>query len=133
MKRIYVLLVALLTAAMASAQTELTTTKAKPLQKTTSKKRVSVHDPSVVFNPKNNRYYIFGSHKAGAQTADMMNWTQSNPKWKAGTNNNAANTDSVTVLFIIYLTKNQLITNKNSPDVGEGKYTLFFQIINAVR
>ena len=49
------------------------------------------------------------------------------------TNNNAANTDSVTVLFIIYLTKNQLITNKNSPDVGEGKYTLFFQIINAVR
>ena len=91
MKRIYVLLVALLTAAMASAQTELTTTKAKPLQKTTSKKRVSVHDPSVVFNPKNNRYYIFGSHKAGAQTADMMNWTQSNPKWKAGTNNNAAN------------------------------------------
>ena len=48
------------------------------------------------------------------------------------TNNNAANADSVTVLFIIYLIKNQLKTNKNSPFVGEGKYTLFFEIINAV-
>ena len=47
------------------------------------------------------------------------------------TNNNVAITDSVTVLFIIYLIKNQLITNKNSPVVGEGKYTLFFEIINA--
>lgn len=49
------------------------------------------------------------------------------------TNNNAAITDNVTVLFIFYLIKNQLITNKNSPALGEGKYTLFFEIINIIR
>lgn len=91
MKRFHVLIVAMLTFVTASAQTELTTTESKTLYRATSKKRVSVHDPSVVFNPASNRYYIFGSHKAGAYTTDMMNWTQANPKWKVGSNNNALN------------------------------------------
>lgn len=91
MKRFHVLIVAMLTFVTASAQTELTTTEGKTLYKTTSKRRVSIHDPSVVFNPTSNRYYIFGSHKAGAYTTDMMNWTQANPKWKVGSNNNALN------------------------------------------
>ncbi len=75
----------------AGAQTELTTLEAKTLYKNTSKKRVSIHDPSVVYNQQNQRYYIFGSHKAGAYTTDLQNWTQANPTWKVGTNNNAAN------------------------------------------
>jgi len=91
MKRFHVLIVVMLTFVTASAQTELTTTEGKTLYKTTSKRRVSIHDPSVVFNPTSNRYYIFGSHKAGAYTTDMMNWTQANPKWKVGSNNNALN------------------------------------------
>ena len=91
MKRFHVLIVAMLTFVTASAQTELTTTEGKTLYKTTSKRRVSIHDPSVVFNPTSNRYYIFGSHKAGAYTTDMMNCTQANPKWKVGSNNNALN------------------------------------------
>jgi len=49
------------------------------------------------------------------------------------TSNNAAIIDNVIVLFIIYLVKNQLVTNKNAPLVGEGKYTPFFEIINAFR
>ena len=91
MKRFYVLIVAMLTFVTASAQTGMTTTESKTLYRATSKKRVSIHDPSVVFNPTSNRYYIFGSHKAGAYTTDMMNWTQANPKWKVGSNNNALN------------------------------------------
>lgn len=34
--------------------------------------RVSVHDPSVVYD--NGTYYIFGSHMAWAKSADLTNW-----------------------------------------------------------
>lgn len=34
--------------------------------------RVTVHDPSVVFD--NGTYYIFGSHMAWAKSTDLMNW-----------------------------------------------------------
>jgi beta-xylosidase/uncharacterized protein YjdB len=39
----------------------------------TSRKRVSVHDPSVV--KEGNTYYIFGSHLAWAKSTDLENWT----------------------------------------------------------
>ena len=81
----------LLAAGFASAQTEVTTSEAKSLIKNTSKKRTSIHDPSVVYEPSTQRYYIFGSHKAGAYTTDMQNWTQANPTWKAGSSTNATN------------------------------------------
>ena len=38
-------------------------------------KRVSVHDPSIVWDPNSKTYYIFGSHRAAAKTTDLMNWT----------------------------------------------------------
>ena len=91
MKRFYTLIVAMLTFASASAQTELTTTEAKTLYKSTSKKRVSVHDPSIVWEPNKQRYYIFGSHRAQAWSADLQNWTAFNSPWKVGSNNNAGN------------------------------------------
>ena len=37
-----------------------------------SVKRVTVHDPSVVYD--NGTYYVFGSHMAWAKTTDLMNW-----------------------------------------------------------
>lgn len=73
------------------AQTEVTTNEAKSLIKTTSKKRVSVHDPSVVYEPATGRYYVFGSHRGCAYTTDMQNWTGATQTWKAGTSSNAAN------------------------------------------
>ena len=38
--------------------------------------RVSVHDPSVVWDPVSNYYYIFGSHRAVAKSADLMKWVE---------------------------------------------------------
>ena len=40
-----------------------------------SLKRVSVHDPSIVWDPTSQTYYIFGSHRASAKTKDLMSWT----------------------------------------------------------
>ncbi|MBR3009429.1 MAG: family 43 glycosylhydrolase [Prevotella sp.] len=53
--------------------------------------RVSVHDPSIVYEEATKRYYIFGTHKAGAYTTNLQSWTQANPKWKVGSNNDAPN------------------------------------------
>ena len=47
--------------------------------------RVSVHDPSVVWDPASETYYIFGSHRAVAKTTDMMSWTYVNKGKETGT------------------------------------------------
>lgn len=43
--------------------------------------RVSVHDPSVVWEPTSKYYYIFGSHHAAAKSRDLMSWTSANWTW----------------------------------------------------
>ena len=91
MKQFFILLFGLLTGVSAYAQTEVTTTEAKSLYKDVSKKRTSVHDPSVVYEPNSQRYYIFGSHRAQAYTTDLQNWTWFTSPWKVGSNNNASN------------------------------------------
>jgi len=42
------------------------------------KNRVSVHDPSIEYDPKTDTWYIFGTHKAFAQTKDLLTWTYAN-------------------------------------------------------
>lgn len=44
-------------------------------------KRVSVHDPSVVWEPTSKTYYIFGSHRAAAKATDLMSWTAFAPTY----------------------------------------------------
>ena len=53
--------------------------------------RVSVHDPSIVWEPVSQTYYIFGSHRAAAKTTDMMNWYAFTAPWATATSNNATN------------------------------------------
>lgn len=53
--------------------------------------RVSVHDPSIVWEPVSQTYYIFGSHRASAKTTDMMNWTAFTAPWATATNTDATN------------------------------------------
>lgn len=52
-------------------------------------KRVSVHDPSVVWDPASQTYYIFGSHRAAAKSTDLMSWTQLNAPFAPVTGNAA--------------------------------------------
>ena len=54
--------------------------------------RVNVHDPSIVWDPTTQSYYIFGSHRASARSTDLMSWTAFTAAWKTPTNNNASNT-----------------------------------------
>ena len=58
--------------------------------------RVSVHDPSVVWDPESRTYYIFGSHRDHAKTTDMMNWTKVTVPWTNGISNNCSNAAAFT-------------------------------------
>lgn len=70
----------------ASAQTEMTTSEVSSLYKdNVTKKRVSVHDPSVVYEPTSSRYYIFGTMRGTAYTTDFQNWTSVDLKWMSTT------------------------------------------------
>ena len=59
-------------------------------------KRVSVHDPSVVFDQASSTYYIFGSHRAAAKSTNMMSWEAFTAPWATATSANAANADAFT-------------------------------------
>ena len=54
-------------------------------------KRVSVHDPSIVWEPTSKTYYIFGSHRGAAMSKDLMSWTSFTAPWQTASSNNAAN------------------------------------------
>ena len=53
--------------------------------------RVSVHDPSVVYDPSSWSYYIFGSHRAAAKSFNLMTWSTVDIPWAADGSNNAGN------------------------------------------
>ena len=59
-------------------------------------KRVSVHDPSIVWEPASQTYYIFGSHRAAAKTTDLMSWTSFQAPWATASSTNAANSAAFT-------------------------------------
>ena len=59
-------------------------------------KRVSVHDPSIVWEPTSQTYYIFGSHRASAKSKDLMSWTSFTAPWQTATSNNASNASAFT-------------------------------------
>ena len=58
-------------------------------QGTVSFKRVSVHDPSIVYN--NGNWYIFGSHRASASSRNLMSWNTFNAAWATASSSNARN------------------------------------------
>ena len=56
--------------------------------------RVSVHDPSVVYEPSSKYYYIFGTHRGLARTMNMMSW--SSASYTLGLVNDAGKVTSTT-------------------------------------
>lgn len=68
---------------LAQEMVEMSTTQAKTYYRDFSRKWVSCHDPSVVWEPVGQKYYIFGSHLAQASTSDLQNWTAFRAPWAA--------------------------------------------------
>ena len=74
-KQIYLLLLALIPMAAAAYKLQ----------------RVTVHDPSIVWEPASQTYYIFGSHRDAAYSTDLMSWTKVKAPWKTAASSNASN------------------------------------------
>lgn len=68
-------------------------------------KRVSVHDPSIVWEPASQTYYVFGSHRACAKSKDLMSWTSLTAPWQTATSNNASNASAFTTPQVTKVTK----------------------------
>ena len=60
-----------------------------------TQQRVSVHDPSIVWDNAGT-YYVFGSHQAWAKSTDLMNWSTVPVKWGTASSTNAAVADAFT-------------------------------------
>lgn len=67
--------------AKANEPIEITSSQATSYYKNFNKKWVTCHDPSIVWNPETQKYYIFGSHLAQASTPDLQNWTTFRAPW----------------------------------------------------
>ena len=74
-------------------------------------KRVSVHDPSIVWEPASQTYYIFGSHRAAAKTTDLMNWTAFTAPWATASSQNAANSAAFTTPAVTTVKKGGAIVS----------------------
>ena len=78
-----------------------------------SLKRVSVHDPSIVWEPTSQTYYIFGSHRAAAKTTDLMSWTSFQAPWATASSTNAANSAAFTTPQVTKVKKGGVAYNLN--------------------
>ena len=76
-------------------------------------KRVSVHDPSVVWDPTTSTYYIFGSHRAAAKCNNMMSWEAFTAPWATATSANADNVDAFTTPQVTKVKKGGVEFNLN--------------------
>ena len=76
-------------------------------------KRVSVHDPSVVWDPTTSTYYIFGSHRAAAKCNNMMSWEAFTAPWATATSTNADNVDAFTTPQVTKVKKGGVEYNLN--------------------
>ena len=52
--------------------------------------RVSVHDPSIVWEPASQTYYVFGSHQSWAKSTDLMNWSTVPVAWRTESNSSVS-------------------------------------------
>ena len=67
--------------------------------------RVSVHDPSIVWEPVSRTYYIFGSHRAAARTTDLMSWSEFTAPWQNAYTSNCSNAAAFTTPVVTTVKK----------------------------
>lgn len=82
-RHLLILALTLCNAGAATAQDSIAITKAEAAAMigTASLRRVSVHDPSIVWDATSSTYYIFGTHRGAARSKDLMNWTTFTAPW----------------------------------------------------
>lgn len=84
------------TLAMSAQSRQLTMQEAKAMMSgSKSLRHVTVHDPSITYDAASKTYYIYGTHRGGAKSTDLQNWSSYRAPWKVGSNNNASDNNVV--------------------------------------
>ena len=76
-KNLTMLFMGFLVPMLISAQTKLETSALTSTYKysTSTTNPYGIHDPSVVWDSNTQKFYVYGSHYAGAKSNDLRNWT----------------------------------------------------------
>lgn len=80
MKQCMLLAVALLAASTVSAQ-KMTKKMAQTYYSSYTLPRVSVHDPSIVWEPSSRTWYLFGTHRGQVRSKDLRTWEYLSAPW----------------------------------------------------
>ena len=104
------------------AQVEITAADAKSMYRNITMSRVSVHDPSVVYNPTDQYYYIFGSHRAQARSRNMQSWTNVSTTWGVPNANGTVNSVGNTEAFVTPQVKTIVVKGKEVAFTGFNAY-----------
>lgn len=84
MKKLLLTILTTVSACMAIAQTAMTVNELNGLYKKESRGGKSIHDPSVVWDPTTQYFYIYGSHYAGVKTKDFKSYTDISRYYQGG-------------------------------------------------
>lgn len=87
-KLLFAMLASLLFSQAVDAQIKLETSDLTGTYKysTSAVSAYGIHDPSVVWNPAEGNFYVYGSHYAAAKTANLRTWTGVHNYYKGGYN-----------------------------------------------
>ena len=80
--------------------------------------RVSVHDPSIVYDPSSWSYYVFGSHRGAAKSPNMITWSTVEVPWAADGNTGVGNDAA-------FVTPQVTTTTKGGQTVNLPKFNAF--------
>jgi len=82
MKRLLIFLMFVPAFLSSVAATEMTVARAKTYYKAQDVGHLSIHDPSVVYEPNTKRYYIFGTHRGQGYTSNFSGWSSMTAPWE---------------------------------------------------
>ncbi len=99
--------------ALAMASQEITISDAQRMIKNDPMGRVSVHDPSIVWEPESKMYYLFGTHRGQVKSRDLRNWEYLLAPWGViMSNGNIRNADNNNEPFVTHRVKTVNIGGK---------------------
>lgn len=62
-------------------EVQITKAQAQTMYTSKSLRHITVHDPSITYDPESKQYYIYGTHRGTGRSADLQNWTGFSSPW----------------------------------------------------
>lgn len=60
---------------------QISKAEAKAMYSTKTSRHITIHDPSITYDPVSKQYYIYGTHHGTGKSSDLQNWYSFNSPW----------------------------------------------------